>query len=181
MFDRNRILEKFATYSHDAWGGWMKYLFSQCQEKLNNGSVIIPIDLMERWKRQMQCPYHLLPEGEKRSNRVEAGKILEIIEEEIGSPEEGSSLRPVDCSDQAISEGSWDEFRSAGMLWFVNRILHVFGWVIVVEYNDALDPRVYPARTKYRGFPEESEDDGFLRVTKYMEKNAAALLEEVKE
>ena len=31
---------------------------------------------------------------------------------------------------------SWDEFRKAGMLWFVNRMLHLVGWAMVVDVDD---------------------------------------------
>ena len=31
---------------------------------------------------------------------------------------------------------SWDEFRKSGMLWFINRSLHIFGWAILCEYDD---------------------------------------------
>ena len=30
----------------------------------------------------------------------------------------------------------WNEFRQTGLLWFINSILHLFGWAIVLSYND---------------------------------------------
>jgi hypothetical protein len=42
------------------------------------------------------------------------------------------------------------------MLWFINRTLHVFGWVLVVECDDDDNiSNVYPARTNVLGFEEE--------------------------
>lgn len=50
---------------------------------------------------------------------------------------------------------SWQEFRATGMLWWVNRALHLFGWAIVVEVDDAGEVAdAYPARVKFRGFGE---------------------------
>ena len=32
-----------------------------------------------------------------------------------------------------INKKTWEEFRDSGLLWFVNTILHMFGWGIAVE------------------------------------------------
>ena len=37
---------------------------------------------------------------------------------------------------KTISEKSWQEFRETGLFWFVNSILHVFGWVLVVDVDN---------------------------------------------
>jgi len=67
--------ELLAAYSHEAWSGWMKYLFKKSHQN-GDGTVIIPKDLVDRWTRQMYTPYHALPEKEKMSDREEADKIL---------------------------------------------------------------------------------------------------------
>ena len=35
-----------------------------------------------------------------------------------------------------IIEKSWEEFRDSGFLWWVNMILHTFGWAITVKMED---------------------------------------------
>lgn len=82
-----------------------------------------------------------------------------------------------------VEERSWDEFRKAGLLWWVNRILHLFGWAIVVELNDDGQnvKRAYPARCKFRGFAEESESRGFRNLTMYMHNEAPFLLGDLDE
>ena len=35
-----------------------------------------------------------------------------------------------------INKKSWEEFRDSGMLWWINMILHTFGWAITVEIED---------------------------------------------
>ena len=80
-----------------------------------------------------------------------------------------------------LKEHSWDQFRNSGMLWCANRILHLFGWVIVLEVDNKKNlktTRAYPARTRFRGFTPEGDDRGFKNVSKFMKKNAAKLLEE---
>jgi len=78
-----------------------------------------------------------------------------------------------------IARNNIEEFRNAGLLWFVNNLLHVFGWAIVVDDSNTL--RMYPARVKYRGFNERDNDEGYMKVSQYMKDNAATLLSEIEE
>ena len=83
---------------------------------------------------------------------------------------------------QMVFKKSWDEFRESGFLWFVNMILHTFGWAIVFEFDDNDNiTNVYPARVKFRGFSDSVNSEGYLKVTKYMKENADKLLKEAKE
>lgn len=71
------------------------------------------------------------------------------------------------------------EFRESGMLWFINTILHVFGWAIFISLGeDGEVAEMYPARTAYRGFESESNDRGYQRVSRFMLENAARLVAE---
>ena len=77
-----------------------------------------------------------------------------------------------------VTKKSWDEFRDNGLLWFINTILHMFGWAIVVEIDNGEVINVYPARVTFRGFSEESATNGYQKVSKWMAENAAELLDE---
>ena len=80
-----------------------------------------------------------------------------------------------------LEKKSWEEFRDSGLLWWINRTLHLFGWAIVVEVTDNGNlAAVYPARCKFRGFGEECESEGFKQLTEYLSENAPELLEETK-
>ncbi len=72
------LQEQVADYAHEAWAGWMRYLFGKSTHQ-DDGTVVIPASLVDRWTRQMQTPYAELPESEKESDRKEARKIIEII------------------------------------------------------------------------------------------------------
>ena len=74
--------EELAEYAHDAWGGWMKYLFEKSIPNAD-GTVTIPAWAVTRWQRQMNTQYKALPEGEKESDRLEADKMLAILERPI--------------------------------------------------------------------------------------------------
>jgi len=85
-----------------------------------------------------------------------------------------------------LSEQTWEQFRETGLLWWINRTLHLFGWVIVCELNSDLASdrngeqvlRVYPARCRYRGFREESEDRGFRKLSRYLKDVVTQLIED---
>ncbi len=79
-----------------------------------------------------------------------------------------------------LEKRTWDEFQSAGLLWFVNRFLHLFGWAIVVVVDD--DDKVtecYPAYCKFRGFTETVEEAGFEKLTDHLADNIAKLQKDV--
>ena len=61
-------------------------------------------------------------------------------------------------------------------------ILHTFGWAICLEIDE--DEKIidaYPARVKFRGFNEDSNTNGYLKISKYMKENADELFEEIKD
>jgi hypothetical protein len=80
-----------------------------------------------------------------------------------------------------VKRRTWYQFRKIGLLWWVNRILHMFGWAIVFQYdnkNKGALVDVYPARVKYRGFTEKLETKGFKNVSRYLKKNIVKLTQE---
>lgn len=77
---------------------------------------------------------------------------------------------------------SWFEFKDSGLLWWINMILHTFGWAIVIEFSDEGEfLEAYPARVKFRGFDTESTSRGYLNVSKYLEENISDLKREASE
>ncbi len=79
-----------------------------------------------------------------------------------------------------IEKRTWQEFKGIGLLWWVNRVLHLFGWAIVFEYDSDTGKllEVYPARCKFRGFSEDVEADGFIRLSGYLGDQGRELEEE---
>ena len=73
---------------------------------------------------------------------------------------------------------TWEEFRETGLLLIINQTLHIFGWAIVIEIKDDGNTEVYPARTKFRGFDTKRVSESYIKVSKYMKKNATKLLKE---
>lgn len=80
---------------------------------------------------------------------------------------------------QMVEKKTWREFRDSGMLWWINMILHTFGWGIAVNIEDeGTITDVYPARVKFRGFSEKNNTEGYQKVIQYMKDNADNLLKE---
>lgn len=82
-----------------------------------------------------------------------------------------------------VKRRSWETFRDYGLLWWVNRVLHLLGWAIVcsIDKESGKILEVYPARVRFRGFDGKSETEGFRKVTKFLKGNAEDLLEEAEE
>jgi len=68
-----------------------------------------------------------------------------------------------------IEKKTWKEFKDAGLLWWINMIIHTFGWVIVFESNKEGDIiSVYPAKTDFRGFDEKTNAEGYKKMEKML-------------
>ncbi len=76
------LIEELADAQHAIWSYWMAYLF-RVSHRNDNGSVTIPADMVERWKRQMATDYADLSEREKESDRHQAHKVMAILGEPL--------------------------------------------------------------------------------------------------
>lgn len=77
-----------------------------------------------------------------------------------------------------VEKKTWIEFRENRLLWWINTMLHMFGWAIVYEFDDNILKEVYPARVKFRGFSEKINDEGYQKVTDYLKNNIEELSKE---
>ena len=72
------------------------------------------------------------------------------------------------------------EFQETGLLWWTNTLLHVFGWNLAI-LRDEESGKILgfaPMRTSFRGFTEEANTKGYIKVSQYMKDTAEVLLEE---
>lgn len=79
-----------------------------------------------------------------------------------------------------VTKKSWKEFQETGLLLYINQVLHVFGWAIVIEIDDEKIINCYPARVKFRGFDKKNVVESYIKISKYMNENSEELLEESK-
>lgn len=77
-----RMRYDLAKYAHEAWSGWMKYLFEKSTINTDM-TATIPAWAVTRWKRQVETDYELLLPGEKMSDLSEADKIINIARKHL--------------------------------------------------------------------------------------------------
>lgn len=80
------------------------------------------------------------------------------------------------------SHQQWQEFEDCGLLWLTNTILSVFGWYLdVVRFNGSSEiKKVYPSRTRNRGYTERDNEIGYAKISSYMYKMAPRLFLETR-
>lgn len=80
---------------------------------------------------------------------------------------------------EMIKPQTWDAFKDAGLLQYVNMIINAFGWAIVLSVDKEKKINgVFPARTKFRGFDNQSTQHAYKALTQFLKENADELLEE---
>lgn len=100
---------------------------------------------------------------------------------EITSIEKITKTVTEDVKPEEVKRSTWQQFRECGMLWWINMILHTFGWSIVLALDGDIVKDAYPARVKFRRFSTKNNTEGYIKVSQYMKENAGILLEEAKE
>jgi hypothetical protein len=82
------LLEQLAAAEHASWSRWMEYLLSKCAQN-PDGSLSIPRELVDHWRRQIETPYAKLSEKEKEADRDEVRRILPLIDDAISGVRSG--------------------------------------------------------------------------------------------
>jgi hypothetical protein len=72
------MLDEIADLQHEIWSHWMRYLFEVSLQN-DDGTVTIPADKVERWKRQIITKYVDLSDNEQNSDLEQARKIVDLI------------------------------------------------------------------------------------------------------
>lgn len=76
--------DKIASLCHDQWSHWIVSLLGKGTPNAD-GTLTVPKDVIDRWRRQMNTPYDLLSDTEKDLDKVEADKFLKVIAEKSSS------------------------------------------------------------------------------------------------
>lgn len=78
VLESPELLEKLAAIEHERWAHWQQYMHDQCQ-RADDGSMIIPAELAQRWQTQIATPYGDLTDAEKDSDREQVRRFLPTI------------------------------------------------------------------------------------------------------
>lgn len=74
----NDVLEELASLEHDRWSHWQRYIHTK-GKRLDDGSIILPADLVRLWENQIDTPYAELSDREKESDREQVRKYLPTV------------------------------------------------------------------------------------------------------
>lgn len=78
-------MEQLAAIEHERWAHWQRYLHDQC-ERAPDGSLVIPVELVQRWEAQISTPYAELTPEEQESDRDQVRRYLPVIVEGLMKP-----------------------------------------------------------------------------------------------
>lgn len=82
--EETSFVEQGAAIEHERWAKWQRYLHAKCFTS-EDGDLIIPKELVERWERQIATPYAELSETEKESDRREVRTYLPLLHKYVYS------------------------------------------------------------------------------------------------
>jgi len=74
------LREELSDEIHEIWIGWMEFLFGWCSEQ-PDGSMVIPAQRVEHWRRQMRTRYAELSEGEKDEDRDQVDRLKMVVQD----------------------------------------------------------------------------------------------------
>ena len=73
------LVERLAALAHEQWSGWVEWMFEKWDETHASGETY-----QARWRRQMSTSYAELSEAEKENDRIEARKVLAVLQASDG-------------------------------------------------------------------------------------------------
>lgn len=72
------LFEKLAAIEHERWAHWQKYMHGVCSTGVD-GALVIPVQFVEGWERQINTPYAELSEAEKESDRDQVRRYWDLV------------------------------------------------------------------------------------------------------
>lgn len=75
-----QALDRLAAVEHERWAHWQQYVHDQADRR-DDGSLLIPAELVARWENQIRTPYEQLSPEEQESDREQVYRYLpEVVE-----------------------------------------------------------------------------------------------------
>lgn len=78
ILQSQRTIERLAAIEHERWAHWQKYVHDQC-ERRDDGSLIVPAELVARWEAQIETTYSELSDQEQESDREQVREYLPTV------------------------------------------------------------------------------------------------------
>ncbi len=76
-----------------------------------------------------------------------------------------------------IEKRTWEEFIETGFIWWINMILHTFGWEITIELDEKGNVTdAYPSKVTRPWFEGENKSIRCIKVSPHTKENVDILL-----
>lgn len=82
ILNRPEVLDRLAEIEHERWAHWQRFVHDSCHGQ-EDGSLIIPAELAQRWERQIATPYSQLTEAERDSDIEQVKRYLPVVIEAL--------------------------------------------------------------------------------------------------
>ncbi|MCW0462957.1 hypothetical protein [Xanthomonas sacchari] len=74
----NTLVDELAAIEHARWAHWQAYVHSQGIRR-EDGTLVLPAELVSRWERQIATPYKELSSDEQAADREQVMRYLPTI------------------------------------------------------------------------------------------------------
>lgn len=78
ILNRQDVLDRLAEIEHERWAHWQRFVHDSCHEQ-EDGSLVIPVEMVRRWERQIATPYSELTEAERDSDIEQVRRYLPVV------------------------------------------------------------------------------------------------------
>lgn len=78
VLDSDELIDRLAAMEHERWAHWQRYVHDH-GERQNDGSLVIPAELVTRWDTQIATVYADLSAKEQQSDQEQVRRYLPII------------------------------------------------------------------------------------------------------
>lgn len=71
-------IDVLAAIEHKRWSHWQNYMHGKAVHR-NDGTLVIPAELVEQWERQAKTEYSDLSDAEKESDREQVRNYIPAV------------------------------------------------------------------------------------------------------
>lgn len=82
VLESEQTVDRLAALEHERWAHWQQYVHDHC-ERRDDGSLVVPAELVARWQTQIETPYAELSADEQESDREQVRRYLPAIIDEL--------------------------------------------------------------------------------------------------
>ncbi len=78
ILESDELLERLAAVEHERWAHWQQFVHDH-GERRDDGSLVIPAELVARWDTQIATPYRDLSTEEQQGDQDQVRRYLPIL------------------------------------------------------------------------------------------------------